>query len=95
MASTPQPVTHNLRIWCYHGSEGTKANKVVLLSFFYHRFDREVYDAMATCRGKVEGDKLNGVDPNMIKPADGESRSSSVTVMPGLLTILSIMLMLV
>ena len=63
MASTRQPVTHNLRIWCYHRSE------VQLLSFFYHRFDREVYDAMATCRGKVEGDKLNGVDPNMIKPA--------------------------
>ena len=91
MASTRQPVTHNLRIWCYHGSEGTRANTV--LSFFYHRFDREVYDAMATCRGKVEGDKLNGVDPNMIKPADGESRSSSVTVMPGLLMILIIMLM--
>ena len=52
---------------------------------------------MATCRGKVEGDKLDGVDPNrsIIKPADGESGSSNITVMTGLITILITMLMLV
>ena len=52
---------------------------------------------MATCRGKVEGDKLNRVDPNrsVIKSADGESGSSNIKVMTGLLTILITMLMLV
>ena len=69
-------------------------SKVQLLPFFY-RFDMDVYNGMAVCRGKVEGDTLNGVDPNMIKPTNGNNQSnssSSVTVTTGLLTILITML---
>ena len=51
--------------------------QIIRAILYCYRFDRDVYEGMAVCHGKVVGDLLTVVDPNRSKAPNGNPNNGN------------------